>query len=304
VTVTAADPPAPAEITLRTEDGCALRGQLFAPTSLPRHAVVICSGAGIPASRYRHFAAHLAARGVAALTFDYRGIGGSRSGTPRQAVARFEDWSEFDVSAAIRAMADRYPDVAIAGVAHSFGTLLMLACPEAARVSRLVLVCGHTGYVGDYPLRYALPMALAWHVLMPATTLAFGYFPGARMRLGEDLPRGIALQWATRVRPGLAGRAGSRMRRLLDHARALDKPALVLRLPNDAFASARGERRLLSLAPRLAVSRPSTSLEPLPPLGHFGFFRAGAPRFLWDLTLAYILHGTDAAADDGGTDHR
>jgi len=34
-----------------------------------------------------------------------------------------------------------------------------------------------------------------WHGLMPAVTLATGYFPGRALRLGEDLPRGVFLEW-------------------------------------------------------------------------------------------------------------
>src|SRR5436305_8739401 len=70
----------------RTSDGFRLAGNWFEPIS-PRRAstaVLIVSGAGIPARYYEHFARYLAARGAAVLTFDYRGIAASREGTLRK----------------------------------------------------------------------------------------------------------------------------------------------------------------------------------------------------------------------------
>ena len=36
---------------------------------------------------------------------------------------------------------------------------------------------------------------------MPAVTALLGYFPGRALRLGDDLPRGVAMQWARRRAP-------------------------------------------------------------------------------------------------------
>src|SRR5262245_21554007 len=82
-------------------DGVSLGGTWFIPVSAnPVQVVVVAGGAGVRAHSYRHLARHLALRGAAVLTFDYRGVGGSRSGDLRTLVARTEEWIS-DVDAAL-----------------------------------------------------------------------------------------------------------------------------------------------------------------------------------------------------------
>ena len=84
------------------DDGVSLVGSWFGPTSaLPSSAVVIVCGAGIPARFYRRLARYLAERGAAVLTFDYRGIGASRTGSLRKMTSGMDDWAARDIGAAV-----------------------------------------------------------------------------------------------------------------------------------------------------------------------------------------------------------
>jgi len=67
------------DITLPAADGYLLGATLFLPRIGARHhAVLINSATAVPRKIYRGFAAYLARRGCAVLTYDYRGIGDSR----------------------------------------------------------------------------------------------------------------------------------------------------------------------------------------------------------------------------------
>ena len=161
-----------------------------------------------------------------------------------------------------------------------------------------MLICPHTGYVGDYRARYRLPMALLWHGVMPGLARLFGYFPGRRLGLGEDLPSGIALQWAARRTPDLrpaATREPERTRAGLARCNALRGCALLVSFTDDAFATEAGTRRLLSHYPKLrpAWMRISPSDAGMQAIGHFGFFRSNARSTLWPRVLAYLLHNSD-----------
>ena len=252
-------------------------------------------GAGIAAARYRHFAAFLAQSGIPVLTYDYRGIGLSRPLRLRGFHATVEDWSEHDSAAAVAWMRNRYPNQELIGISHSVGALLFGGAHNAAEQARLVLVSGHTGYYGDYRMRYRLPMALVWHGLMPAVTALAGYFPASALRLGEDLPAGIAMQWAGRrggeVRPAGKGPAELRTHRLLDRCAALSRPALLVSVADDAFATLRGTERLLSVYPRLAIERRlvfAPADAGVPRVGHFGFFSRKAGAALWPRLLPFL----------------
>jgi predicted alpha/beta hydrolase len=255
---------------------------------------VVHCGAGIPASRYQRFAAFLAESGIPTLTYDYRGIGRSRPPSLRGFDATMADWSEYDCAAAIAWVRERSA-AAIVGIAHSAGAWLVGGAHNAAEQARLVLIGGHTGYWGDYAVRYRLPMTLLWHGFMPALTRIAGYFPARRLGLGEDLPAQVALQWAARRSPELRPSGNDprsvRERMLLDRCAALRRPALLVSISDDAFATAAGVRRLMAYYPRLS---PVQHLQFTPAdagvsrIGHFGFFRRQAGSVLWPRLIAQL----------------
>ena len=283
-------------LRIRALDGYELGAVLYALRSgaEPQRAAVLHGGAGIPAQRYLHFARFLARSGVPVLTYDYRGIGLSRPGALQGFQSVIEDWAEYDCSAAIGWLRERFPRAELVGIAHSVGALLFGGAHNAAEQARLILVGAHTGYYGDYHPLYRLPMAALWHGVMPVLTRLVGYFPARRLGLGEDIPAGIALQWASRrssdVRPAGASPADERVRRLLDRCAALERPALVLRFSDDAFATAAGMRRLLAYYPRLSpqyvLFTPADA--GTRKIGHFGFFGRSAGLALWPQLLARL----------------
>jgi predicted alpha/beta hydrolase len=264
---------------------------------------VLHSGAGIPAVRYRRFAHFLAEWGIPVLTYDYRGIGMSRPPALRGFEATIEDWAEYDAAAAIAWLRERFPHDEILGISHSIGCLPLGGAPNAAEQARIILVGAHTGYYGDYRPLYRLPMAFAWHGLMPAITRCVGYFPADRLGLGEDLPAGMALEWAERRQPELlqsgADPVQQRRRRLLGNCAALQCPAIAISISDDAFATVGGTKRLLSYFPRL--SSPQLVLFTPPDaqvrrIGHFGFFRRAVGMTLWPRLLAQLDAGRTEVA--------
>lgn len=113
-----------------------LRGTLMRPVSVRRPPVVLLlagsgpvdrdgNGAGIAASSLRQLADSLAARGVASLRYDKRGVGQSYSSSIAEADLRFETYAD-DARAWIQRLAqdDRFSLVVVAG--HSEGALLGL----------------------------------------------------------------------------------------------------------------------------------------------------------------------------------
>lgn len=283
-------------VRLRTADGFEIGGVFYEARRTrpyPRAAILHCGG-GVPARFYRRFANFLSAFGIPVLTYDYRGIGLSRPATLRGFSAGIEDWIEYDSGAAIAWLRERFPGEEIIGISHSIGALALGGAPNAAEQGRLVLISPHTGYAGDYGALYRLPMALMWHAVMPMLTWAFGYFPGSGLGLGGDLPAGFAMQWAGRLSPTIRMARTEvqrrRMRELLGNCAGLDRPALIVTISDDAFATSAGARRLLSYMPRLSsrhvVFSPADANTLR--LGHFGFFRQRSGQTLWPKLVASL----------------
>ena len=277
-------------------DGYSLGATLFAPSPAvePAAAALLSCGGGVPAARYARFARFLAGEGVPVLTYDYRGIAASRPPKLRGFTAVAEDWSELDCGGAIAFLRSHYPRAELVGIAHSIGTLLICGAPNIAEVTRFVFICAHTGYFGDYLPRYRVPMALLWHGVMPSVTRLVGYFPARNLRLGEDLPAGIAMQWASRrnaaLQPDATATDVPRARAMIARYGNVAADVLVLGFKDDAFATEAGTRRLLAQFPGL---RPefhliTASEMGMKKIGHFGFFRRDAKAKLWPFVLPFL----------------
>lgn len=278
-------------------DGYELGGSLFASAggSASDVALFACGG-GISVAHYRHFLRGLAELGLPSFAFDYRGIGASRPASSlRRFHARVEDWSEHDCGGALDWLRSRFPQAHILGITHSFGAVLLTSTPGVERLSAIGMIAPHTGYWGDYRPIYRLPMMLAWHVLMPAFARMLGYFPAGALGLGDDIPQGVALQWAGRLtpqfRPAGTPEEVDRANRLLAIRPALTLPVLAVCIRDDAFATPGAITRMLAAMPQ---ARPTTwdldnSDTVRQAIGHFGFFRRRLRETVWREFLARLL---------------
>ena len=165
-----------------------------------RYVALVNAGAGIASRYYDRFAAFLAENGVPTLVYDYRGIGRSRPHSLRGFNASVEDWGSKDCAAAISWLQDHFPQAKILVVGHSIGGFVTGFVTNGALIDKMLLIGAHTGYWRDYSPAARPLMLLLWHVLMPAITSLLGYFPGKRLHLLEDLPKGVALEWAGRLK--------------------------------------------------------------------------------------------------------
>lgn len=292
------------ELRLQAKDGYPLAGRLW---SLPgnRHVhrvVLINSGAGITCGFYNRFASFLADEGVPTLVYDYRGIGGSRPRSLRGFRASVEEWGSKDCAAALDWLRERFPGATRVVVGHSVGGFVTGFITNGALVDRMLLISAHTGYWGDYARKARLPMYLLWHTLMPAVTRVVGYFPGQRLRLLEDLPAGVALEWAQRRKPEfwshlkLADGKPDKVsiQRLTRRFEAIRARTLAIRFSDDPFATKEATERILGLyknatASRLVLSAGDGDNRPI---GHFGFFSSRFRATLWPLVFNELFSET------------
>jgi predicted alpha/beta hydrolase len=278
------------DITFPAADGYLLGATLFLPRGAKRNAVLISSATAVPRKIYRGFAGYLARRGCAVLTFDYRGTGGSRQKSPvgynqAKSLAGFKasmsDWAALDVTAAVAWMRERYHDLPLNYVGHSFGGQALGLLPNNGEISRALLIAAQAGYwkLMASPERYRVYLMLNY-VGAPLTRL-LGYAPGWS-GLGEDLPKGVFQQWVGWV---------------MSKRYLFDDPTLKA-LQN--FPQFRGTMRALCLSDDPWATQPAvellcsgfTSTRPdiltIAPadagaakIGHFGFFRPEHRDTLW-----------------------
>ncbi len=266
-----------------------------------RMVAFINGGAGINGTYYDRFASFMADAGYPTLVYDYRGIGESRRGSLRGFQASVEEWGSKDCAAIIDWVAKRFPSAKRLAIGHSVGGFLTGFAANGHMIDRMVLVNAHTGYWGEYAPRTRIAMYLLWHLFMPALTRIVGYFPGRRLHLLEDLPAGVAYQWASRTKPdfwwNLALSDGSPDREfialLLGRFHSIRALTLALRVADDPFATTEATNRILSLfdSCRPVYIEISPAAAGAQTIGHFGFFHSRFQTSLWPKVTTW-LHAT------------
>jgi predicted alpha/beta hydrolase len=287
------------DFVLAASDSYPLAARLWASdgASAPLVVALINAGAGIAMGYYDRFAAFLAANGVPTLIYDYRGIGRSRPRSLRGFAASVEEWGSKDCTAALAWLAGRFPGARRIVVGHSVGGLVTGFVTNGPMIGQMLLVGAHTGYWRDYATRARPGMYVLWHALMPSLTRVVGYFPGRRLHLLEDLPAGVALEWANRRRPDFwwnkrtpDGAVDTAWREdALGRFQAIRAPTLALRFSDDAFATEAATVRILGLyqncpATHMVVGPADVGGQKI---GHFGFFRSRFRDTLWPRVLEW-----------------
>jgi predicted alpha/beta hydrolase len=278
--------PEPLRITAR--DGYELAGDLFLPDGPARAAVLVASAMGVPRGYYAKFAAFLAREGMAALTVDYRGIGGSRRGALRGLPATLRDWGEHDLAGAADLLAARVPGVPFLWVGHSVGGQL-LGLVDDVPVAGALLVAAQSGHWRLWSGAWRARIFLLWHAFIPGLVPLLGKLPAALLGGGEDVPPGVARQWAAWGRQPDYLMSYARPRGGRGFAR-LTAPIVSYAIADDHYAPVRSVEELLryyDLAPtELRVVRPEDLGEAH--VGHFGFFRSRFEPTLWREALGVL----------------
>jgi predicted alpha/beta hydrolase len=281
------------DIALPAADGCVLAGTLFSPEApAPDTAplVVIGSAAAVPSRFYGRFATYLAERGAPALTFDYRGIGGSRRGSLAGSSVRMRDWCTRDVPGVIGWAARTYPNRPLHWVGHSMGGFATGLAHNGSCVARQLNVATLSGYWG----RMAAPEK--WRVLVmmgglsPLIVKALGHMPG-RLLGGEDMPGPAFLEWRgwCMTPDFLFGDASLGERA---NFASLTAPLRCVQISDDPWGTEAAvdhmtqnftgsvDRSIWRVTPaKVGVAR----------IGHFGFFRTEMREPLWRPAADWLL---------------
>ncbi len=285
--------PGGAPATLLAADGRALAATWTEPPRGEAHAVaVIHAATGVPRGYYRAFAQWLAGRGFAVLSYDYRGIAGSRGGGPlRREPASMRDWAVLDMSAAHAAAEARRGGrgLPLLLVGHSFGGNCMGFAEGVERADAILTVASQVGEPRHYPGVHRLVTATFFRAWLPAVVAAAGHAPGWSLGGGaEPLPPQVARQWAAWGRRRGWAFADPVM---TPHSNldAITAPVHLWNVSDDlTYAPPAAVDALAAQFRHAAVQR--HTLRPaelgLARLGHFGVFRRHAGPQAWQRLLS------------------
>jgi predicted alpha/beta hydrolase len=267
-------------------DGLALAATVYEPAANPTGTVVVISSAtAVPQRYYRSFATYLAERGYTAITYDYRGIGGSRPPSLRGFKAGARDWALLDMAGVLDWAHGAYSPRRLFAVGHSYGGQTAGLLPNGALIDAMVTLSSQSGYWRLQGGSQQVAVAFHVHVTLPLLARAFGYVPWSKFSSAEDLPGAFAREWAAWCRnpryllgdPTLP----------LERFRQFRAPVLALSFADDDWGTRRAVDAMMGAYPNLTRRHIVPAEVGLRSIGHFGFFRQPSAA-LWPQVLAWL----------------
>ncbi|GAA5628618.1 hypothetical protein Brsp05_03917 [Brucella sp. NBRC 12953] len=283
----------PQSIVIECVDGVRLHGHRWTPPDERAHGVVIINPAtGVRADYYHRYAQFLSEHGFEVLTYDYRGIGASRPASLRHSSFRWHDWGEKDFEAVLRftyAHSGLPPQV----IGHSIGGFLPGLAPSHILISRMLTVGAQFAWWGDYQKSRRLQLFFKWHVVMPALTALFGYFPGKRLGWLEDLPKGVANEWSGRRSRFERSYPEALRGGVLNSLSAFRAPILAVAVRDDPLATEPAIRRALAYysAAHAQLIRISPADYHCARIGHFDLFHDRHRMGFWQQSIGWLRDG-------------
>jgi predicted alpha/beta hydrolase len=263
-------------------DGASLAATRFSPLHDNGTIVLVAAATGVRRGYYGPFARYLSSRGFNVLTWDWRGIGESRS-SALDASVTMRNWAELDLRAAIDLASARAGRVVVVG--HSFGGQALGLAPNAPAIARAVTIGSQHGYWGHWPPSLRYLYAVLWYGGVPLVTRLLGWFPLGLSASAGTLPPGVALEWARWNRnPDFIGDwTGHERFRAPILSWSFSDDTYAPKAPVDALhARFGGPVTRRHLTPAEAGARR---------VGHWGFFREGLVPRLWEESAAWLGEG-------------
>jgi predicted alpha/beta hydrolase len=275
-------------LRIRALDGFELAATLYEPApGAGRDAAVLINSATAVRRYYDAYARHLAGEGFTVVTYDYRGIGGSRPRSLSRFPARLCQWAEEDQGGALDWIASSLHPRKLLVVGHSVGGQIVGMAPGNQRIAGLVGVAAQNGYWGHWPFPSRYRLALRWYVAVPLASRIFGYVPGW-MGIKEDLPGGVAREWAEWCRrPDFLFEGHEERRRGFER---FARPFLAYSFADDDYAPRAAVESLLDAYRDARVDHRHVTPREVgaPAIGHFGFFRESFRETLWRESAAWL----------------
>ena len=182
-------------IFIEARDGFKLSSIIRRPNSKIKGVIQINCGTGIPQNLYFNLANYLTESGYVTVTYDYRGIGNSKPESLKGFQANLEDWGRLDMTSVFDWIDNEFPSERKIIIGHSMGGQLVGLMDNYDKIDTLILIASSTGYWKDMSSPFKWLMPPLWFLLIPSLVAFYGYANAKKLDQGENLPKGVALQW-------------------------------------------------------------------------------------------------------------
>lgn len=275
-----------ASCTIATKDNYQLSALYYAPIIPLKGIVVLCAAMGVKQSFYKDFAQFMAEQGFGTYTFDYRGMEPSMSNSLKGFSASLSNWA-VDIQSVLEFVKTKHQGLPLFAVTHSVGGQLLALTDAAKDWDGVVSVASQSGYWKHWTGKSKWNIILLWYFLIPVFTRLAGYFPAKKLGLFENIPKGVAQQWA------YWGRHPLYMKREYPKAYfdELSCPIRAYSFTDDAsYGPEAAVDWLHQQFGQATVERKHINPKDLglKSIGHFNFFRASMQPVFWEGIVSFF----------------
>lgn len=262
----------------------------YLPETKPIKALLISSATAVHQNYYKKFAHYFAQHGFVCYTFDYSGFGasGNTADYLKTHQGGVKSWGAIDQKALVELIQQNHPTLKLVLVSHSIGGQLVGFNPQNTAFEKGVMVACQSGYWKAYRGIDQLRLWLFWYVFIPIFTPLFGYYPGKKIGLVDNLPKGLVTEWR---KWGVKKEYFMHFYNTADyHFDKLVAPLRMFSFTHDNFASKKGVDWLAKQYKNAAIERihfdkNSDGKRP----GHFGFFKEEFKNDFWKPNLDWLI---------------
>lgn len=180
---------------ISTKIGYKITATEFTPESISQGLVIISPATGVRQTYYFKFSEFLRSEGYTVITFDFGGIGESKFKSLRKFDTSAAAWGFNDLEAVLKFYQEKYPEELTAIIGHSIGGQLIGLASSISNIEKVILIATQSGYWKFWTGFERFKMFVNWYLIFPALTRLFGFFPGKKLGVMEDLPKSMALEW-------------------------------------------------------------------------------------------------------------
>ncbi len=259
------------------------------PLLTKNKVLVINSATAVDKQLYHHYATFMAEKGYHAITYDYRGIAASRPKKLKGFKASFTDWGQKDFTGVIDFVKKEFPKHKIVVLGHSIGGTIIGMTEKNKEISGIITIGAQTAYYKDWAKNQKTKIYILWHILFPIITKLYGYFPGKKLGMLEDVPKGVIDQWHHR-------------RKHVDMKTQMEENGsqffykdyvgklLSLWIEDDPIGTEKAIKRIHDVFVKSKKEIEMIALNSIPThkIGHFGFFSRKYKDTLWTKTLTWF----------------
>jgi len=282
----------PRSIRFAAADGWEIEADVYEVAS-PKVAILISAGTGFPRQFYHSIATYFAGQGATVMTYDYRGIGGSKGADLATSGIEYTDWGRLDAPAALDALQAVAPDVPLTHIGHSVGGHFIGLMPNHAKITRHAFVSVGTGFFGGHHLRNIPSELYFWWGIGSYSLLRHGYIKPVGGWQGEPLPPKLFKTWRRWSHRRAYFRPDLTTTLMPQHYDKVTAPIRSWIFPDDPIATPSTAAELLECypaAPKAVVMRSPADIG-VRRIGHDGAMRRGREG-LWSEFWEWLANGT------------